>query len=284
MNQLAALDEMLGITESPYLPKSRALPFVKWAGGKRSIIPQISAHLPETFKDFYEPFLGGGAVFFALESRIKHRAYLSDVNRELMLTYKVVQTDCENLIKALQAHKKKHCAEYYKEVREQHENKDPVKLASRFIYLNKTCFNGLYRVNSSGRFNVPMGRYTNPGICDEVNLRAASEVLKTALLSFGEFNKIEPAKTDFVYCDPPYHGTFADYAAGGFDDEKQKALKDAADGWVRNGALVMLSNSDTPFIRKLYKGYKIVEVSAPRNINCKVDGRENAVELLITSY
>lgn len=284
MNQLAMLDEIINITEPPYLPKSRALPFLKWAGGKRSIIPQISAHLPDSFKDYYEPFLGGGAVYFALESRIKHRAHLSDVNRELMLTYKVVQTDCENLIKELLAHKKKHSAEYYKKIREQHGNKDPIKLAARFIYLNKTCFNGLYRVNSSGRFNVPMGRYTNPGICDEVNLRAASAVLKTALLSFGAFNKIEPGKNDFVYCDPPYHGTFTDYAAGGFDDDKQKALKDAADSWVSDGALVMLSNSDTPFIRKIYKGYKFVEVSAPRNINCKVEGRENATELLITSY
>jgi len=269
---------------TPYLTKSRALPFLKWAGGKRSIIPQISVHLPDSFKNYYEPFLGGGAVYFALESRIKHLAYLSDVNRELMLTYKVVQTDCENLIIALQAHKKKHSAEYYKKVREQHENTDPVKLAARFIYLNKTCFNGLYRVNSSGRFNVPMGKYVNPGICDEVNLRAASEVLKTTSLTFGAFNKIEPKQNDFVYCDPPYHGTFTDYSAGGFDDEKQRALRDAADGWVRNGALVMLSNSDTPFIRKLYKGYNIAEVSAPRNINCKVDGRENATELLITSY
>lgn len=284
MSQLSALNEILGITEIPYLTKSRALPFLKWAGGKRSIIPQISIYLPKTFNDYYEPFIGGGAVFFALESRIKHHAHLSDVNRELMLTYKVVQTDCENLIEALQAHKEKHCAEYYKKIREQHENKDPIKLAARFIYLNKTCFNGLYRVNSGGRFNVPMGKYTNPGICDEVNLRAASEVLKTAFLSFGAFNRIEPNKGDFIYCDPPYHGTFTDYSAGGFDDEKQKALKDAADSWVRSGALVMLSNSDTPFIRKLYKGYNIVEVSAPRSINCKVEGRENAVELLITSY
>lgn len=266
------------------LSTSRILPFLKWAGGKRSIIPQISAHLPDSFKDYYEPFLGGGAVFFALENHIKHRTHLSDANMELILTYEVVQNDCENLIDVLQYHKKKHSAEYYKKVREQHENKDLVKLAARFIYLNKTCFNGLYRVNSSGRFNVPMGRYANPGICDEENLRAVSEVLKTTSLTFGEFNKIKPGKDDFVYCDPPYHGTFTGYTASRFDDEKQEALKDAVDNWVCNGALLMLSNSDTPFIRKLYKGYNVVEVSAPRNINCKTDERKNCVELIIINY
>ncbi len=284
MNGLALLDQMLEITEQPYLPKSRTLPFIKWAGGKRSIIPQISKRLPEKFNSYYEPFLGGGAVFFAIESRIGRVAKLSDVNRELMLTYKMVQTECENLITELEAHKKKHSPVHYKKIREQHGNKDPVKLAARFIYLNKTCFNGLYRVNSSGRFNVPIGRYTNPAICDADNLRLAAETLKKADLSFGDFSRIEPGKDDLVYCDPPYHGTFTDYIAGGFGDEQQKQLKLAADGWRNEGAHVVLSNSDTPFIRSLYKGYQISEVSAPRNINCKAEGRENAIELLITSH
>lgn len=284
MNNLALLDEFIAVTEAPYLPKSRALPFLKWAGGKRAIIPEISAHLPSEFNDYFEPFVGGGAVFFAIESRIKHRAYLSDVNRELMLTYKVIQKDCENLIDALKIHKKKHDAEYYKKIREQHEHTDPVKLAARFIYLNKTCFNGLYRVNSSGRFNVPIGSYKNPNICDEENLRAVSLVLKITQLTFGEFTKLNPESGDFIYCDPPYHGTFTHYSSGGFDDDRQRELKSCADQWRDLGAKVMLSNSDTPLIRKLFKGYKIHEVSAPRNINCKADGRENTTELLITSY
>ena len=266
------------------LPKSQISPFLKWVGGKRSIIPQINVFLPKEFVDYYEPFLGGGSVFFALEHRIKHQAYLSDANRDLILTYKAVKNDYENLINELQVHKEKHSVEYYKKIRDQHENKDHVKRSARFIYLNKTCFNGLYRVNKSGRFNVPIGSYANPVIYNEDNLRTASEKLRKASLSFGGFDKIKPAKNDFVYCDPPYHGTFTKYTADRFDDEKQKHLKDTIDGWVRNGALVMLSNSDTPLIRSLYKDYRISEISAPRSLNCKADGRKNVMELLITSH
>lgn len=283
--ELEGLDNIIRMTESPYFNKARALPFLKWAGGKRAIVPEIRVHMPNSFNNYYEPFVGGGAVFFAIESIIQGKAFLSDINTELMITYKVVASKVEELIKELEIHQNKHSAEYYKKVRDDSKSTDPVKVAARFIYLNKTCFNGLYRVNSGGKFNVPMGRYANPTICDAENLRKASKVLQGASLDFGNFSNITGVSNkDFIYCDPPYHQTFTDYIAGGFNDDKQKELKKFADICKGRGAYIMLSNSDTPFIRELYKDYYIYEVSAPRSINCKVEGRNNTVELLITSY
>ena len=156
---------------------------------------------------------------------------------------------------------------------------------SRFLYLNKTCYNGLYRVNKSGKFNVPEGKYTNPKICDEVNLRNASEVLKKTEIKVGQFDiTIRPEKGDFVYCDPPYDGTFSGYQSDGFGDTDQRRLKEAMDAWTEQGALVMISNSDTEFIRELYEGYPVHSITAQRNISSNGKTRGQIPEVLITNY
>ena len=282
------LDSILGITEPPYLDKPRARPLVKWAGGKRSLIPDIARRLPDRIGGIYwEPFVGGGAVFFALDSRIG-TARLSDVNAELVLAYQTVKKHPEELIARLARHAEQHQAgtDYYYEVRKMTHSKCPVEVAARFIYLNKTCYNGLYRVNKQGKFNVPKGRYSNPTICDAEGIRNAQEVLQTADIKLQDFARIEPGNSDFIYCDPPYDGTFAEYAAGGFDAAEQRRLRDACKRWHGLGATVMVSNADTPLIRGLYAEPPFVlhEVSAPRNINCKAGERGDAGELLITTY
>ena len=264
-----------------YLDRPRAYPFLKWAGGKRAIVQDILEELPAQFNDYWEPFLGGGAVFFALDSRIR-KAYLSDFNSDLMLTYKTLQENSHKIIKQLKIYKKRHNSQFYKKIREQgHSEQDPVKLAARFIYLNKTCYNGLYRVNKAGKFNVPEGRYINPKICDENNLLAVSEVLAKAELQFQSFEKTNPEKNDLVYCDPPYDDTFASYTDTGFNAQAQQKLKEHCDAWRKKGAFVIVSNSDTSLIRNLWEGYRIKEICAPRKINCKGKERANTNELLI---
>lgn len=264
-----------------YINQARAYPFLKWAGGKRAVIPEIARVLPENFNTYYEPFLGGGAVFFGLDSCIRD-AYLSDLNAELMLTYRILQMFPGALIEQLKEHQKKHSAKYYSRVRDKgHDEQDPVKVAARFIYLNKTCYNGLYRVNRAGKFNVPIGSYKNPNICDEDNLYAASEVLQKTTLRFHSFTKIQPTAKDLVYCDPPYDETFTAYTNGRFVSSDQIALKNACDVWRAKGAYVIVSSSDTELIRKTWQGYRITEISAPRNISCKGEGRNRVTELLI---
>ena len=248
---LARFDEVLKTTTVAYLDRARAYPFVKWAGGKRGLIPNIVQLLPETFNDYWEPFVGGGAAFFALDSRIR-KAHLSDLNLDLILTYKMVRKDPGALIAALKGHAAKHDRTYYQEVRSS-EPQDPVELAARFIYLNKTCYNGLYRVNKQGKFNVPCGRYSSPIICDEDNLLNASKVLGKASVKRWSFDHIRPKAGDLVYCDPPYHGTFAAYTGVRFDDNDHKRLRDLCVQWVSEGVHVIVSNSDTPYISRLYK-------------------------------
>ena len=247
------------------------------------LVAEIAGLFPESFGSYWEPFLGGGAVFFALESYIR-QAYLSDINHDLMLTYQMISTKPKQVIDVLQEHAKKHNKEHYMEIRKkQHAIQDPVLLAARFIYLNRTCFNGLYRVNKQGRFNVPMGDYQNPTICDESNLLAASEVLTKAALSTRTFESIEPASGDLVYCDPPYDKAFANYTWAGFNNDDQKRLRDICVSWRDAGVHIVVSNSNTPFIRKIYKGFTLHRVESYRHINCKKDGRGKVTELLITN-
>ena len=280
---LAGLDAVLGHTDVQYLDRARAHPFLKWAGGKRALVPEIVKHLPDQFGTYWEPFVGGGAVFFSLDSRIT-QARLSDANMELMLTYRMLQKDPDGVISALQDHAGKHGKRHYKKVRDkQHDEQDPVLLAARFIYLNKTCFNGLYRVNKSGRFNVPMGQYKNPTICDTDNLRNASEVLQGVSLKGGPFGEINPQSGDLIYCDPPYDGTFTSYTDCGFTDDNQKELRDACAGWRDAGAHVIISNSNTTLIRSLFSDWTLNEVRAGRNISCKGKDRGKETELLITA-
>ena len=268
-----------------YLPYSKVLPFVKWAGGKRSIIPKISEHLPRNIATYHEPFVGGGAVFFAFEHMIE-RATLADLNEELITAYRVIATDTDNLIEALQKHERNHNKKsgYYMQIRNKKPRK-PIHIVSRVLYLNKTCYNGLYRVNRNGKFNVPEGKYKNPKICDSENLKRVAKVLQKATIKFGEFDQtITPKQGDFVYCDPPYDGTFTGYQPDGFDNTDQIRLKETADLWDKQGASVMISNSDTPFIRELYEDYHIHVITAPRNISCNGNTRGKTAEVLIKNY
>ena len=271
---LIEFDRVLKHTRKPYLSKASALPFVKWAGGKRSLIPDLAQHFPERIGTYWEPFVGGGAVFFTFADRIE-QAVLSDVNEELVLAYQVVKNQVEDLIDALREHERKHSQSgYYLRVRNQ-EPVTPLEIAARFIYLNKTCFNGLYRVNKQGKFNVPIGRYKNPDICNPQRLRDASKTLQKATIRVGDFERIVvPRFGDFVYCDPPYDGCFSDYTAKGFTGDDQNRLRNAANKWIAAGATVLASNSDTQLIRRLYKGnFALQESTAPRNIACKTSGR-----------
>ena len=256
-----------------------AQPFVKWAGGKRALLQDIFQVIPEIFCNYYEPFLGGGAVFFGLNDRIQ-KAILSDLNSELILTYKMLQQRPDDVISALKAHKQNHSPTYYSEIRNKR-LEDDVDLAARFIYLNKTCYNGLYRVNSKGKFNVPIGSYKNPNICDEDNLLSVSEALQKTKLITQPFEKIKPSSGDLVYCDPPYDATFTQYTDKGFRGSDQINLRRACDRWIKAGANVVISNNDTELIREIWDGYTFVEVKAPRNISCKGDERTKVTELLI---
>ena len=279
-------------TESPLAEQAPTQPFVKWAGGKRRLVPALAPYFPDEIGTYWEPFVGGAAVFFAFARRIKH-AILSDTNEELVLTYQIVKSDVEALIEQLRLHKRKHDKRagqtyedgktYYRRVRDA-EPTEPVEIAARFLYLNKTCYNGLYRVNSKGKFNVPEGRYKNPDICNADRLRETSQVLQNAIIRVGDFTSIvQPSRNDFVYCDPPYDGVFTSYQASGFGENDQERLRNAANAWTRSGARVVLSNADTPAMRKLYSDFRIREATAPRPINSKGTGRGNAAELIITS-
>ncbi len=264
----------------------RARPFVKWAGGKRSLAALIWEQAPPDFGDYHEPFVGGGSVFFAMPER-SGMTYISDVNRELITAYTVIRDDVENLIDALEKHARDHHADegYYLRVRAQ-EPEAPLQVAARFIYLNKTCYNGLYRVNRAGKFNVPKGSYKNPRICDVKGLRQASAALARADIRVATFESRVPRAGDFVYCDPPYDGTFTGYVPGGFGDAQQVLLRNTVAGWGHRGVCVMISNSNTPLIRELYSGppFRIREVLVPRFINSDGKGRGSVVELLITTY
>ncbi len=267
-----------------------ARPFAKWAGGKRRLLPQILPRLPEKIGTYYEPFLGGGAVFFALaaEGRFKS-AVVGDANEELMETYASLLVEPDKVIEILSKHvyEKGH----YYAARASSPGSSAAR-AARMIYLNRTGFNGLYRVNLKGEFNVPFGRYTNPIICDEENLRAVSQTIRSCG-SFrgtaGDFRlTVKGArKGDAVYFDSPYvplskTSDFTAYVKGGFDEAAHVRLRDCSKALDERGVHVLLSNSDTPFVHRLYKGFHISEVKAPRRINSKGGKRGNVSELLIS--
>ena len=266
---------------------SKATPFLKWVGGKRSIIEELKKRVPNKFNRYYEPFVGGGALFFEL---LPKAAYLSDANLDLVLTYKAVQKDVEKLIERLKEHQKKHSDDYYYKIRAQHHLDDPIAVAARMIYLNKTCFNGLWRVNKKGEFNVPVGKYANPGICQEDNLRLCSNALKGVSIKYSEYQKVTPEEGDFCYFDPPYHPTnetsFTAYSKLDFTEKDQSDLADFCTSLHKQGVKIMVSNSNTKFIRNLYKSniFNIGIVNAPRLVNCKPNGRNAVEEVLITNY
>ena len=259
-----------------------AKPFVKWVGGKRSIISELVERMPVTYNRYYESFVGGGALFFEVQPE---NAHLSDINFHLIITYQAVRDDLERLIELLAEHNAAHDKAHYLECRDQLSTEtDSTKIAALFIYINKTCFNGLYRVNKAGKYNVPMGAYKNPAILDEDNLRGVSELLQGVSIEQRPFAQVEPQKGDFFYFDPPYHQTYDQYSNDRFADEQHKALAKLCREIDAAGGYFMLSNSDTDFVKQLYKGFTMEDVMASRNVSCKSDQRGRHNELLIRNY
>lgn len=266
----------------------RPQPLLKWAGGKRQLAVAILSRLPERIDTYYEPFVGGGAVFFALaaEGRFE-RAVLSDRNADLVSVYRAVQSDVEAVIEALRGMRHSE-AEYYK-IRAARP-RSAARRAARIIYLNKTGYNGLYRVNRAGQFNVPFGRYENPKICDEDNLRAASRALSNVEITVDDFGKVaERAKLgDAVYFDPPYvpvsrTASFASYHNEPFGSREHQRLAELFGALSARGVSVVLSNSDTPETRNLYHPYGFELVSARRAINSNAKRRGPVTELLVST-
>ncbi len=280
-----AFEEVLTSIADQNKPGQKTLaarPFLKWVGGKRSILPELLARMPEEYAIYYEPFLGGGALYFTSQPK---RAYLSDINFHLILTFQVVRDNVDDLIRKLKVHASRHDEDYYLRARERlFKEKDPASIAALFIYLNKTCFNGLYRVNRAGKFNVPIGDYEDPPILDEQNLRNCSKLLKSAEIYQQGFEQITPRRNDFFYLDPPYHETYDGYSGKGFGDAEHTALAEFCKKIDRAGAKFMLSNSDTDFVQNLYKGYTIENVDASRSVSCKSHQRGKESELIIRNY
>jgi DNA adenine methylase len=262
-------------------------PPIKWAGGKSQLLSQFIPLFPERIEYYIEPFLGGGAVFFYL---LPSKAVLIDSNEELVNFYKVVQGNLTDLLKDLEKHE--NTREYFYQIRVADVNEmTEVERASRFLYLNKTAYNGLYRVNRNGQFNVPFGNYKKPKIKDEENLKQVSKALQGAEILTGDFELVlkYAQKGAFIYLDPPYHplsvtASFTSYTSNDFGVEDQKRLAEVFRILDQKDCLVMLSNSDTPLIRELYRGYNITKVYARRAINCKGNKRGVITELVIRNY
>jgi DNA adenine methylase len=273
---------------SAALPRSletaRATPFIKWVGGKTALLPELLKHVPQKLRRYHEPFLGGGALFFAVQPK---RAILCDANPELIHCYTQVRDDAAGVLDHLARHVYEQS--HFTAVRAL----DPLALeaaerAARFIYLNKTCFNGLWRVNRAGRFNVPIGRYKDPRFCDPATLLRASNALQGAQLRRLTFDEslAMTAPGDFVYLDPPYDpvsttASFTSYTKDAFGWDAQEKLAAACAALNRRGVRFLLSNSATPRIRELYKQFEQRTVLAPRHINSKAESRGPVDELLV---
>ena len=271
--------------------KEETYPIVKWVGGKRQLMFELQRNMPEYYNRYFEPFIGGGALFFYLQP---DNAYISDMNEELINLYQVVRDNVDELVADLQKHDIS--KEYFMEIRnidrtEEYQNWSNIQKASRFIYLNRTCFNGMYRVNSKGEFNVPFGHYKNPRILDENNLINCSNLLQRTEIKHADFSEIlkKVKKGDFVYFDPPYvplseTSSFTSYTKDGFDMDMQLSLRDVCDELDSMGVQFLLSNSDTQFVNELYKNYNIKKVFASRQINANADGRGKITEVLVRNY
>lgn len=266
---------------------------VKWAGGKKQLLEQFEKFFPVQIERYFEPFVGGGTIAFYLlktHPEIK-KIYLSDTNEELVITYNIVKKNIEELIALLKEYKLNHSKEFYYKIRAEDIKKlTPAQIAARFIYLNKTCFNGLYRVNSKGQFNVPIGSYKNPAICNEEDLREISKLLQKDDIKAAQFYEAvrEAKKGDFIYFDPPYYPikkeSFTTYTKDNFLEKEQEKLAELFKELNKKGCKVMLSNSDTDFIKTLYEGFNINFVKAARMINCDASKRGKINEVVITNY
>ena len=269
-------------------------PFLKWVGGKAQLLAQFDEFLPDRVERYFEPFIGGGAVFFRLKHRFPQmRAFLRDNNDELINTYIAVRDHPKDLMRRLDEHLAEFQADrerYYYLVRSRHHlpRADVVERAARMIFLNKTCFNGLWRVNAAGEFNVPIGSHKNPSLYDRQNILAASWTLEGVHLATQDFRDTlnEPRRGDFVYVDPPYHpisltASFTSYTKEDFGAGEQQELAALFADAGRRGVRLMLSNSDAEFIRKLYRGFKIYTVKARRAINCDGSKRGKINEVVV---
>ena len=274
-------------------------PFVKWAGGKRQIMNELLKYVPENYNTFYEPFVGGGALFFELFSSYGKKAVINDYNKELMNVYKCLKDETlfEKMFKELNAHETNHSEEYYYNIRNIDRNKmkyskiADYKRAARTIYLNKACFNGLYRVNSNDEFNVPFGKKNKVNIYDGQNLGIVHCILNfndIEMLSVDFEEAVKKAKKgDFVYLDPPYDSdtkTFTDYTENGFGKDEQIRLAEVFKKLSKKGCYVMLSNHNTKLIKDLYKDFNIHVIKAQRNINANGKKRGKVEEVIITNY
>lgn len=269
-------------------------PFLKWAGGKRQLLPRLMAAVRDagTFERYHEPFVGGGALFFELSGShlLRRHAWLSDSNPKLIEAYSAIKQDVEDVISALRRHEKNHSEDHYYATRAR-APRTLVSRAARLIYLNKTCYNGLYRENRKGEFNTPIGSYKEPNICDEATLRLAAAALKHAQIEARSFETVlDKAKAgDLVYFDPPYHpvsktSSFTAYSKDRFDEDSQRQLADVFRQLDKNEVKVLLSNSMTPLIEELYAGFTIDKVHATRAVNSRADRRGKIAEALIRNF
>jgi DNA adenine methylase len=282
MNQSATTDS------ADVVASTTARPILKWVGGKRQLILEINRRVPVNFNRYFEPFVGGGALFFDLLAELPNMpSHLGDANAELIATYTAVRDDVDGVVAALRTHAKQHSEEHFYAVRKQ-QPRSSASIAARMIYLNKTCFNGLYRVNRKNEFNTPIGKYVNPKICDEDNLRACARALARAELTCSDFSSVVAIARagDFVYFDPPYvpvsaTSDFVGFTAAGFGAADQERLVGCARRLKEMGVHVLLSNADLPGVRKLYEGFDMERVEARRNVNSKSGNRGSVGELLI---
>lgn len=276
-------------------PNKLVSPFMKWVGGKRQLMSSIVEYLPKNIRDYnyIEPFIGGGAVFFHLQPK---NAIINDFNKELINVYEVIKNDLSELINDLKKHENN--ADYFYQIRsldriEEFKNLTSVQRASRVIFLNKTCFNGLYRVNNAGEFNAPFGRYKNPNIVNEPTLKAVSKYLNSnnIIIKSGDYADVlaEANERAFVYLDPPYHpisenSNFTGYVQGGWDIFDQIRLREVCDKLNAKGVKFLLSNSSAPIIKDQYHKYIITTVKANRAINSNGADRGEIDEVLIRNY
>ncbi len=275
----------------------KAKPFLKWVGGKGQLLSQFESLFPKKFNSYFEPFIGGGAVFFSINPK---KAHINDINKTLTQTYIHIKDNVDTLIKSLKKLeneflKKDEIArkEFYYSLREKYNSlsHEDFEKSLYFLFFNKTAFNGVYRENSKGGFNVPMGNYKNPKIVDEENLKNVSEILSNTKITSGSFvDAVKNAKAgDFVYFDPPYHplsetSSFTSYSKDSFSKDDQIKLRDLFIELDKKGVYVMLSNSSSPFIKEIYSGYRQIPVYASRMINSKADKRGKISEVVIVNY
>lgn len=273
---------------------AHAAPVVKWVGGKRQLLPQILPLIPAEMTAYCEPFVGGGAVLFALQPG---RALVNDLNEDLITVYRVIKEDADALIRHLSRHE--NTPEYFYRIRDLDRDKEAyaalsdVEKASRLLYLNKTCYNGLFRVNASGAFNSPYGHYRRPNIVNEQTIRGVSRYFNACDITFfsGDFAAVldRVPSGGFVYLDPPYDpvsdtASFTGYNKGGFGREEQLRLKACCDALTARGVKFLLSNSATPFIRELYGSYRVSIVQARRAVNSVASRRGAIEEVLVRNY